>query len=74
LVLFSGVGLAQTQQQNSRAYALRGCWKLEAGTFQLVDSIHVDPGQTAHLPQFIAFDTLTGRGLFDHPMGHWFVA
>ena len=70
LVLFSGVGLAQAQQQNSRAYALRGCWKLEAGTFQLVDSIHVDPGQTAHLPKFIAFDTLTGRGLFDHPIGH----
>ena len=69
LVLFSGVALAQTQQ-TSRAYALRGCWKLEAGTFQLVDSIHVDPGQTAHLPQIIEFDTLTGRGLFGRPMGH----
>ena len=70
LLLFSGVGLAQTEQQSSRAHALRGCWKLEVGTFKLADSIHVDRGQTATLPQFIQFDTLTGRGLFDRPIGY----
>ena len=69
LVLFSGVALAQNQP-STRAYALRGCWKLEAGTFKLVDSIHVGPGETTSLPRFIEFDTLTGRGLFDRPMGH----
>ncbi len=71
LVLFSGAGLAQTEQQSSsRAHALRGCWKLEAGTFKLTDSIHVDRGQTTSLPQFIQFDTLTGRGVFDRPIGY----
>jgi hypothetical protein len=56
------------ENQSSKAYALRGCWKVEVGTFRMADSIHVDRGQTT-LPPFIQFDTVPGRGLF-RPTGH----
>jgi len=67
LVFFSARGLAQTGQ-SSKAHTLRGCWRLEAGTFRLTDSIRVDSGQTT-LPRFIQFDTVPGRSFNDRPMG-----
>ena len=67
LVLFPTLTRAQ-QDQNTKANALRGCWKLEVGTFQVSESTHVDRGQTT-LPRFIQFDTVGGRSFFDRPMG-----
>ena len=65
--LFPSESPAQ-QDQPTKANALRGCWKLEVGTFQVSESTHVDRGQTT-LPQFIRLDTTGGRSFFDRPMG-----
>jgi hypothetical protein len=67
LVLFPTQTRAQ-QDQNTKANALRGCWKLEVGTFQLSQSTHVDSGQTT-LPQFIQLDTVAGRSFFGRSLG-----
>ena len=62
-LVFLPTASSAQEYQSSKAYALRGCWKLEVGTFRVTDSIHVDAGQTT-LPPFIQFDTVPGRGLF----------
>jgi hypothetical protein len=66
-ILFPTQTRAQ-QDQNTKANALRGCWKLEVGAFQVSESTHVDRGQTT-LPQFIQLDTVAGRSFFGKPLG-----
>ena len=62
-LVFLPTASSAQEYQSSKAYALRGCWELEVGTFRVTDSIHVNAGQTT-LPPFIQFDTVPGRGLF----------